>query len=112
MHFWPAYIGSCAGHVTYRKMAVRAESAKGARKLVFCGHCGDYVAKRTFYQHKRLYFDTKLKEWKQMRVYNSVDMESEVFAIPDRHSRRSSSPESLASGRDVSDEVNEGTGRM
>ena len=53
-------------------------------------------------------FDTKLKEWKQMRVYNSVDMESEVFAI---HSRRSSSPESLASGRDVSDEVNEGTGK-
>ena len=44
-----------------------------------------------------------------MRVYNSVDMESEVFAI---HSRRSSSPESLASGRDVSDEVNEGTGKM
>ena len=43
-----------------------------------------------------------------MRVYNSVDMESEVFAI---HSRRSS-PESLASGRDVSDEVNEGTGKM
>ena len=89
-------------------MAVRAESAKGARKLVFCEHCGYYVAKRTFYQHKRLYFDTKLKEWKQMRVYNSVDMESEVFAI---HSRQSSSPESLASGRDVSDEVNEGTGK-
>ena len=43
-----------------------------------------------------------------MRVYNSVDMESEVFAI---HSRRSSSPESLASGRDVSDEVNEGTSK-
>ena len=35
VHFWRAYIGSCAGHVTYRKMAVRAESAKGARKPVF-----------------------------------------------------------------------------
>ena len=64
--FWRPYIGSCAGNVTYRKMAVRAESAKGTRKLFFfCGHCGDYVAKRTFYQHRRLYFDTKLKEWKQ-----------------------------------------------
>ena len=74
---------------------------KAQESLFFCGHCCDYVAKRTFYQHKRLYFDTKLKEWKQMRVYNSVDMESEVFAI---HSRQSSSPESLANGCDDSDE--------
>ena len=38
---------------------------KAQESLFFCGHCGDYVTKRTFYQQRCLCFDTKLKEWKQ-----------------------------------------------
>lgn len=84
-----------------------AEKGKSSGKLTFCSHCGDHVSKRTYYRHKRLYFDTRTQEWSERRVFNPVTT-SEVFAID----RRSCSPEiCLESGPDVGDyeQLNEGT---
>ena len=40
------------------------------RKLVLCQHCGEEVSKRTYYLHKRLYFDPVLEQWSKTRRYN------------------------------------------
>ena len=41
------------------------------RKLVKCGHCDEDVSRRTFYQHKRLYFDPKSRVWnRDKRVFH------------------------------------------
>lgn len=41
------------------------------RKLVKCGHCDEEVSRRTFYQHKRLYFDPTSKVWnRDKRVFH------------------------------------------
>lgn len=42
------------------------------RKLVHCWHCGEAVSRRTFYHHKRLYYDPDSRTWSQdKRVYHS-----------------------------------------
>ena len=57
---------------------------RGCRKLVRCGHCEQEVSKRTFYQHKRLYFDSKSKTWsREARVYHDTASSSaDVFQLP------------------------------
>ena len=46
-------------------------------KLVRCGHCEQEVSKRTFYQHKRLYYNSKSKTWnRDARVYHETSSSS------------------------------------
>lgn len=56
-------------------MTSTSNSETSSKKMVLCGHCNDYVAKRTYYQHRRLYFDTRSREWSDKRVFNHVDVE-------------------------------------
>ena len=35
------------------------------RKRLYCPHCGDYVSKSVYYNHKKLHFDSRRKRWKQ-----------------------------------------------
>ena len=61
---------------------------RGNRNLVKCGHCNQEVSKRTLYQHKRLYFDSKSKTWSSdKRVYHdttgsSVDTDFQLPTNP------------------------------
>lgn len=53
--------------------------SQGSRKLVRCGHC-DEVSKRTFYQHKRLYYDPKSKAWSNdKRVFHDSSGSRSTF---------------------------------
>ncbi len=83
---------------------------KGSKKRVLCGHCGDYVSKRTYYQHKRLYFDTRSQEWSDSRVYNPITTPEDI-EVNTAKRQRSSSPESFNSEPD-DEQMNEGTDRL
>ena len=53
------------------------------RKLVKCGHCEQEVSKRTFYHHKRLYYDSKSKTWNHdARVYHEKNSSADDFQLP------------------------------
>ena len=45
---------------------------RGPKKLVLCGHCDEYVSKRTYYQHRRLYFNVASRKWSKNRVFNLI----------------------------------------
>lgn len=79
---------------------------KASRKLVFCQHCGDNVSKRTYYQHRRLYFDTKSQKWSDTRVWHS-STSSEVFDI-DVSGRAESLPPDPLGSTDEHEVLNEG----
>ncbi len=55
-------------------------------KLVVCGHCSERVSKRTYYEHRRLYFDVAIQEWKSERVFNQT-VHDRVFSIENCGSR-------------------------
>ena len=38
---------------------------------LFCQHCEEKVSKRTYYNHKRLYFDRKTRRWSKTRLFIS-----------------------------------------
>lgn len=42
-------------------MASRPISVPGQR--IYCAHCGQMVTRRTFYEHKRDYYDPASKTW-------------------------------------------------
>ena len=53
------------------------------RKLVKCGHCEQEVSKRTFYHHKRLYYDSKSKTWNHdARIYHEKNSSADDFQLP------------------------------
>lgn len=53
-----------------------------SKKRVLCNHCQDYVSKRTYYDHKRLYFDTRSQKWSDKRVFNPLpDATDDTFHI-------------------------------
>lgn len=80
---------------------------KSSRKLVLCGHCGEEVSKRTYYLHKRLYYDTTSQEWSEKRVFNPVGTLGHFdFDSVENGRSRSLSPEPLACGLD--EEMNQG----
>lgn len=37
------------------------------RKRIHCPHCDEYISKSLFYQHKHLYFDETVQQWKKSR---------------------------------------------
>jgi len=43
-------------------------SSKKSRKSYFCGHCKEEVSKTLFFQHRKLYYDKRSREWKTERV--------------------------------------------
>lgn len=86
-------------------MASTSNSETSSKKMVLCGHCNDYVAKRTYYQHRRLYFDTRSREWSDKRVFNHVDVEV-PFNLEHRQSSLHS-PSLLSTGMD-NEQLNEG----
>lgn len=47
-----------------------ARKKEETKRLFHCGHCGTNLRKTTFYQHKRMFFDTKNKVWSKTRVYS------------------------------------------
>ncbi len=48
-----------------------------------CGHCEQEVSKRTFYHHKRLYYDSKSKTWNHdARVYHENSSSVDDFQLP------------------------------
>ena len=56
---------------------------RATRKLVKCGHCEQEVSKRTFYQHKRLYYDSKSKTWSHItRIYHEPSSSADDFRLP------------------------------
>ena len=73
-------------------------------RLVRCGHCEQEVSKRTFYQHKRLYYDSKSKTWSHdARVYHEPSSSADDFRLPTIDSPSTSqSPPGLESDDDIS----------
>ena len=47
------------------------------RKRVHCIHCGEFVSKKTFLAHKRIYYDSDSDQWIKKK---ELDPENE-FAI-------------------------------
>lgn len=37
-------------------------------KNYFCGHCHQHVSKTLFFQHRKLYYDKRAKQWNAERV--------------------------------------------
>ena len=53
------------------------------RNLVKCGHYEQEVSKRTFYHHKRLYYNSKSKTWNHdTRVYHEANSSADDFQLP------------------------------
>ena len=48
-------------------MADRIVNIDGKRRY-YCQHCGEYILKTLFYQHKRLYFDSRSRKWQNSRL--------------------------------------------
>ena len=53
--------------------------SSASKKLVLCSHCDEYVSKRTYYRHKRLYFDTQSRKWCKERVFNASGQDDFVL---------------------------------
>ena len=47
---------------TLRKRSTATDGGDGQGR-VFCPHCDEYLAKRTYWLHKRLYYDASLDTW-------------------------------------------------
>ena len=58
---------------------------------VFCPHCEQSVAKRTYWLHKRTYFDSTTNEWQkdQDLKQGSSDANDNSFVIDPRHGNQS-----------------------
>lgn len=50
------------------------------KKRYFCGHCSKELSKTRFFQHRRLFYNKKTKEWSQLRVFESRLGESFNFS--------------------------------
>ena len=50
-----------------------AETGSKQSKRFLCGHCDTNLSKTAFYQHRRLYFDTRLNKWSKTRVFRPRD---------------------------------------
>lgn len=65
---------------------------RASKNLVRCGHCGEDVSRRTYYQHKRIYYDTSTPKWSGTPVFHPFSQEGN-FRMGDRaYCSRSSSP--------------------
>lgn len=53
---------------------------KGKKR--FCGHCEQEVSRRTFYKHKRLFYDNNAKKWSDKRVYYDDPSAHDVRIAP------------------------------
>ena len=49
---------------------------KPKRAKYYCDHCCDYLSKTTYYEHRRVYYDKKLKKWTKKKVYQVEEVES------------------------------------
>lgn len=56
-------------------------SKKKSKKRILCDHCHDYIPKRTFYEHRRLYFDSRTQQWSDHRVFNPLPDADDMFDI-------------------------------
>ena len=70
------------------------------RKAYLCCHCNQELSKTSYYQHKKIYFDTTTKEWRKERIRPSaavveeftfdggsdIDIEEGNLALPSQES--------------------------
>ena len=54
---------------------------KAFKKRGYCEHCGDYVSKTLYYQHRWSYYNENLRVWCQERVYQYQDGVDEPAAF-------------------------------
>jgi len=52
-------------------------------KRYFCGHCHQNLSKTVFYKHRRLYFNSRSKEWSEERMFPTGGLNEPSFTIPD-----------------------------
>ena len=79
-------------------MATRTEMLPAKKRLlldtdgrVFCPHCEQSVAKRTYWLHKRTYYNSTTNEWqKEQDLKRGVsDANDDPFVIDPRHGSQS-----------------------
>lgn len=53
------------------------------RKAYLCGHCDQELSKTSYYQHKKIYFDTTKKEWRKEMIRPLAEVEEFTFEDSD-----------------------------
>lgn len=43
-----------------------------SRKTYYCGHCSKDLSKTLYFQHRKLFFDRRAKQWRDTKVYQDL----------------------------------------
>ena len=89
------------------ELAVMMAELNSKNSRLFCEHREENVSKRTYYNHKRLYYDRKSRSWSRTRLFISDANAIHVPQADDKNNSADFAPSSMHYGLDHEEEVYE-----